>query len=95
MSSPNVTRRIEGTIGVLVINNPPVNALSPPSLKDTDFADCDIVIEAVFENMALKQQISKRLGEVCKPGAIIATNTSGQAQQQRCPPNDLKSVRAG
>lgn len=47
-----------------------------PSLKDTDFADCDIVIEAVFENMVLKQQIAKRLGEVCKPGAIIATNTS-------------------
>lgn len=47
-----------------------------PSLNDTDFADCDIVIEAVFENMALKQQIAQRLGAICKPGAIIATNTS-------------------
>lgn len=47
-----------------------------PSLKDTDLGSCDIVIEAVFENMALKQQIAKRLGEVCRPGAIIATNTS-------------------
>jgi 3-hydroxyacyl-CoA dehydrogenase len=47
-----------------------------PSLNDTDFADCDLVIEAVFENMALKQQIAARLGQVCKPSAIIATNTS-------------------
>jgi 3-hydroxyacyl-CoA dehydrogenase len=39
-------------------------------------ADCDLVIEAVFENLALKQQVCKRLGEVVKPGAIIATNTS-------------------
>ena len=47
-----------------------------PSLNDTDLGSCDIVIEAVFENMALKQQIAARLGQVCKPGAIIATNTS-------------------
>jgi 3-hydroxyacyl-CoA dehydrogenase len=47
-----------------------------PSLNDSDFADCDLVIEAVFENMALKQQIAARLGQLCKPGAIIATNTS-------------------
>ncbi|MEZ5646325.1 MAG: 3-hydroxyacyl-CoA dehydrogenase NAD-binding domain-containing protein [Burkholderiaceae bacterium] len=47
-----------------------------PSLKDTDLGSCDIVIEAVFENMALKQEIAKRLGEICHPGAIIATNTS-------------------
>jgi len=34
------------------------------------------VIEAVFENMALKKEVMARLGRVCKPGAIIATNTS-------------------
>ena len=39
-------------------------------------ADCDLVIEAVFENLELKLQICARLGQVCKPGAIIATNTS-------------------
>jgi 3-hydroxyacyl-CoA dehydrogenase len=39
-------------------------------------ADCDLVIEAVFENMALKKDVAARLGQVCKPGAIIATNTS-------------------
>lgn len=38
--------------------------------------DCDLVIEAVFENMALKQDICAKLGAVAKPGAIIATNTS-------------------
>jgi len=47
-----------------------------PSLKDQDLGDCDLVIEAVFENMALKQEIAARLGKVCKAGAIIATNTS-------------------
>ncbi|MFQ5625332.1 MAG: 3-hydroxyacyl-CoA dehydrogenase NAD-binding domain-containing protein [Methyloligellaceae bacterium] len=41
-----------------------------------DIADADIVIEAVFEEMELKKQIFSRLGETCKPGAILATNTS-------------------
>ncbi|UXX81490.1 3-hydroxyacyl-CoA dehydrogenase NAD-binding domain-containing protein [Roseovarius pelagicus] len=41
-----------------------------------DMSDCDLVIEAVFENMEIKQNVCARLGEVCKPGAIIATNTS-------------------
>lgn len=39
-------------------------------------SDCDLVIEAVFENMEIKKQVCARLGEVCKAGAIIATNTS-------------------
>ncbi len=46
------------------------------SLEYTELADCDLVIEAVFENMDLKKQVCARLGQVCKPGAIIATNTS-------------------
>lgn len=46
------------------------------SASDADLADCDLVIEAVFEDMALKKKVCARLGEVCKPGAIIATNTS-------------------
>lgn len=46
------------------------------SLSDTALADCDLVIEAVYENMDLKKQICARLGQICKPGAIIATNTS-------------------
>lgn len=44
--------------------------------SDEDLASCDLVIEAVFENMDLKKQVCARLGALCKPGAIIATNTS-------------------
>ena len=51
-------------------------ALLAGSLDYAALSDCDLVIEAVFENMALKKQICARLGQVCKPGAIIATNTS-------------------
>ena len=46
------------------------------SLDYAALVDCDLVIEAVYENMALKKEICARLGQVCKPGAIIATNTS-------------------
>ncbi|WPG41081.1 3-hydroxyacyl-CoA dehydrogenase NAD-binding domain-containing protein [Variovorax sp. EBFNA2] len=51
-------------------------ALIQGTLDDAQIADCDLVIEAVFENMALKMDVVARLGKVCKPGAIIATNTS-------------------
>ena len=39
-------------------------------------ADADLVIEAVFENMAIKEEVFGRLDKVCRPGAILATNTS-------------------
>jgi 3-hydroxyacyl-CoA dehydrogenase len=39
--------------------------------------DCDLIIEAVFERMDIKETVFKRLGEIAKPGAILATNTSG------------------
>lgn len=39
-------------------------------------ADADIVIEAVFEEMGVKEQVFKKLDEVMKPGAILASNTS-------------------
>lgn len=39
-------------------------------------ADADIVIEAVFEDISLKKDIFSRLGQIAKPGAILATNTS-------------------
>lgn len=47
-----------------------------PTLRYEDFANADIVIEAVFENMALKKQIFGELDRVCKRGAIVASNTS-------------------
>ena len=47
------------------------------SLDMADLADCDLVIEAGFENMDLKKDIFARLDNVAKPGAILASNTSG------------------
>ena len=41
-----------------------------------DFADCDLVIEAVFENMELKKSVFAELDGICKPGAVMASNTS-------------------
>ena len=41
-----------------------------------DLADCDLIIEAVFENMAVKQDIFTRLDGIAKQGAILASNTS-------------------
>ncbi|NWV33088.1 ECHP enzyme, partial [Grantiella picta] len=38
--------------------------------------DVDLVIEAVFENMALKKEIFHKLSKICKPGALLCTNTS-------------------
>jgi 3-hydroxyacyl-CoA dehydrogenase len=46
------------------------------STSKQDFADCDMVIEAVFEDMELKKTIFKELDEICKPGALLASNTS-------------------
>lgn len=51
-------------------------ALCGGTLEYADLHECDLVIEAVFENMDIKRAVMTRLGEVCKPGAIIATNTS-------------------
>ena len=47
-----------------------------PTLKYDDFAGADMVVEAVFEGMALKKQVFGELDRVCKPGAILASNTS-------------------
>jgi 3-hydroxyacyl-CoA dehydrogenase len=47
-----------------------------PTLTYDDFSSVDLVIEAVFEGMALKKEIFQELDRVCKPGAILASNTS-------------------
>jgi 3-hydroxyacyl-CoA dehydrogenase len=47
-----------------------------PTLSYDDFSKVDLVIEAVFEGMALKKEVFKELDRVCKPGAILASNTS-------------------
>ena len=46
------------------------------TLAIEDLADCDLVIEAVFENMAVKKEIFTNLDKVTKPGTILASNTS-------------------
>ena len=51
-------------------------ALIHPQLDYAGFECVDLVIEAVFENMALKKQIFRELDAVARPGCILATNTS-------------------
>jgi len=47
-----------------------------PQVSYEGFEQVDLIIEAVFEDMALKKRIFGELDEVAKPGAILATNTS-------------------
>jgi 3-hydroxyacyl-CoA dehydrogenase len=46
------------------------------SLNLSDLADCDLIIEAVFEQMEIKKDIFGKLDQIAKPGAILASNTS-------------------
>jgi 3-hydroxyacyl-CoA dehydrogenase len=46
------------------------------TLNYDDLKDADLVIEAVFEEMGVKEKVFKKLDEVMKPGAILASNTS-------------------
>ena len=54
-----------------------VFGLVSSSLDYKDVSDCDIVIEAVYENLELKHEIFKSLDTHVKEGAILASNTSG------------------
>jgi len=51
-------------------------ALLRGSVGDAALGTVDLAIEAVYEDLSLKKQVCVRLGQICKPGAIIATNTS-------------------
>ncbi|MBA2466937.1 MAG: enoyl-CoA hydratase/isomerase family protein [Sphingomonas sp.] len=57
--------QVEGAMGLL-----------SPTLDFAALADCDLIIEAVFEQMDIKQEIFGRLDTIAKPGAILASNTS-------------------
>ena len=46
------------------------------SLNLEDLVDCDLIIEAVFENMDIKKDVFGKLDKIAKPGAILASNTS-------------------
>ena len=47
------------------------------TINYSDFSDCDIIIEAVFEDMKLKKEIFTQIDAVAKTGALLCTNTSG------------------
>ncbi len=51
-------------------------ALLTPTLDFAALADCDLVIEAVYENMDVKKALFTKLDGVARPGAILASNTS-------------------
>jgi len=57
--------QVEETMGLLT-----------PAMALDDLADCDLVIEAVFENLDIKKLIFRRLDAIVKLGAILASNTS-------------------
>jgi 3-hydroxyacyl-CoA dehydrogenase len=51
-------------------------SLLSPTLDFQALADCDLIIEAVYENMDVKKEVFGRLDKIAKPGAILASNTS-------------------
>jgi len=51
-------------------------ALLTPSLEYAALADCDLIIEAVFEEMSVKEWVFRQIDAIAKPGAILASNTS-------------------
>ncbi len=51
-------------------------ALIQPTLRYDDLKDADLVIEAVYEDLGVKKEAFARLDAICKPGAILASNTS-------------------
>lgn len=50
--------------------------LIEPTMSYATLRDADLIVEAVFEDMGVKQQVFEQLDAVAKPGAILATNTS-------------------
>ncbi|MFL6768763.1 MAG: 3-hydroxyacyl-CoA dehydrogenase NAD-binding domain-containing protein [Sphingomicrobium sp.] len=50
--------------------------LLSPTLDFSALADCDLIIEAVFETMEIKKEVFGKLDKIAKPGAILASNTS-------------------
>lgn len=51
-------------------------ALLSSGVSNFDFSDCDVVIEAIVENMDIKKKVFRELDEICKPHAILSSNTS-------------------
>ena len=51
-------------------------ALLTGSLDYQSLSDVDLVIEAVFEDMDLKKTVFQKIDDICKPGCVLASNTS-------------------
>jgi 3-hydroxyacyl-CoA dehydrogenase len=51
-------------------------SLLTPSLSFDEIADCDLVVEAIFEDINVKKDIFRQLDSIVKPGAVLASNTS-------------------
>lgn len=58
-------QQVEGAMGLL-----------NPTLDFEALAECDLIIEAVYEDMGVKKEVFGRLDKIAKPGAILASNTS-------------------
>lgn len=74
-----ITKNIDGAVkrGKLKADKrDAVLGLLTPTLAMEDLAAVDLVIEAVFEQMDVKKEIFTKLDAICKPGAIMASNTS-------------------
>lgn len=74
-----VNNLLSGSAQRGIISTEQLTALQTNLLGATDYsalADADLVIEAVFEDMAVKQAVFEKLDQVTKPDAILATNTS-------------------
>lgn len=77
-------KRIEGNLGGALkrgkLSQEKFDALTQTALTLTtsydDLKDVDLVIEAVFEEMGVKKKVFAELDRVCKPGAVLASNTS-------------------
>jgi len=57
--------KVEAMMGILT-----------PTLSLDDLKDCDLIIEAIYENMDVKKELFGKLDAIAKPGAILASNTS-------------------
>lgn len=66
-----------------------LTSLLKGTLDDRDFADCDFVIEAVFEEMKIKKLVFAAVEAVVKPDCILATNTSSLSISEMA--SDLKN----
>ncbi len=74
-----IRRNYEGSVKKKKISAAEVEtrmALIRPTVSYGDLGEADLLIEAVFEELPIKERVFRRLDEVARPGAILATNTS-------------------